>query len=245
MPTIDQPKRRGPLIQRAIQRSASTPIRKLLVDPEAFATSLLVVVLDHYGTEVLQWAPQTIRLELEEDFQISALPLNFDKLMAAITIVTTDFYYRDLYRFIVLTNALVGSGFTFHEFDKADVHECAWAITEAWLLNPPSNPQPFCDAIRHYLSILLLDEGYMTPPGMLKMAINGDRSAGVSMNHGDDHQLMGQIGLAQQEKTQAVNDMVEQNLQELLSQMQNLPLTSGNSKNVAQALVNELKKIRA
>lgn len=232
-------------MQRAIQRSTSDPIGKLLLDPEAFATSLLIVLVDHYGQEALRWAPQTIRMHLEEDFQVSILPLNFDKLMAAITIVTTDFYFRDLSRFIILTNALCGDGFSFTEFDKADVHECAWGIVEAWMLNPPDSQQPFDTAIRHYLSVLLQHDGYVVPPGMLRMAIDGDRTAGVMRNFGHDPQMLATINAVQSDKTREVDDMVQRNLQELLAQIKDLPLKTGNSKNIAETLVNELKKIRA
>ena len=44
-------------------------IKEVLEDPRSFATTLITVVIDQYGTEALEWAPRTFQLEFLDDLQ--------------------------------------------------------------------------------------------------------------------------------------------------------------------------------
>ena len=45
-------------------------IRTLLSEEGTYATVLLLLLVDKYGQEVLQWAPETIKEEVRDDFAV-------------------------------------------------------------------------------------------------------------------------------------------------------------------------------
>src|SRR5690606_21189804 len=83
-----------------------------------------------------RWSPETIAMELEDDYNIRIPQLNRDKLFMAISLVTSDDFFCRLRRFIDACNVLSGSELS-SAFDYADAMECAWGMTEALLIQPP------------------------------------------------------------------------------------------------------------
>lgn len=221
-------------------------VRSILVDPQSYMTTLFTLVADTYddidpGTKQLElytWTPETIKQTIESDFGIE-LPIgNFDRLMAAITLLTTDLFFQDARKFVDLANVISFDLFSPDQFDPADVEECAWAITEALLLVPPDEERDdiFCDDIRRYLGVLLEHEGYVDPPDILKIAIGPNQQQFVHANYSDDPELFSGITQTQQGKTQAVEQMVIANLSELADQLERLPLNNGSTKAMVDAL---------
>lgn len=214
-------------------------IRAVLTDPDTYGTTLLVWCVETWGTKCLHdpeepergpWHPATFRSMLEETFGVRLPPGNLDKLMAAVSVVTSDDFFRRADRFVVLANVLAGDHFDPDEFEKADAVECAWAITEALLLAPPddNNPEPFSDDVRHYVGFVLRDEGYVTPPDVLRIAIDADFSSKVRYGFADDPEMFEAINGLQREKTAEVESAVRDGLTDLLTQLKALPLQSGN-----------------
>src|SRR4051812_19317451 len=93
--------------------TATSPdaLRQLLRDPDTFATTLLVLFVDRYGMEAMEWHPRAIAAQLADDFGVAVPAFTLDKLMAAITVLTTDYFYKNLSRFIDLCNVLSGDSF--------------------------------------------------------------------------------------------------------------------------------------
>ena len=111
----------------------------LLLNPDLAATGLLIIVMDRLGSDVLQWDPETISLELSQELGVELPPANFNKLMAAIELVTSDVFYTSLPDFIRLCNVLYNGTLSALAFDPADAAEIAWGITEALLIWPPED----------------------------------------------------------------------------------------------------------
>ena len=226
------------------------PVAKLaaaLTNPDTYATVLLVIALDTFGPECLYdpddpdrgaWHPTTFRTMLEEKFGVKLPQANVDKLMAAVTVVTTDLFFTRVDRFITLANILAGDEFDPGVWEKADSVECAWAITEALLLDPPDpdNPEPFSDEIRTYVGLVLRDEGYVTPPDVLKIALDGDFSDKVRYNFSDDPEMFEGIYAVQQEKAAEVESVLRDALTELSQQLQSLPLKEGSTDEVLKRI---------
>lgn len=204
-----------------------------------------MVFIDTYGAEALQWHPQTIRLQLREDLGLEVLQGAMDRLLAAITIVTTDYFFQDLPRFIQLCNVLGGSELDPTVFDPADSVECAWGITEALLLSPPETAEPFCEEIRFYIGKVLADEGYVQPPDVLRIAIDGDFSAKVQTDFADDPEMFGAIWKIQEDKSKEVNAVIRNNLREMLEQITRLPLQNGDTQGLVARLKQNLRPASA
>lgn|SRR5262245_24266450 len=213
---------------------------ELLRSPAAYGTSLLVLFLDRYGTEAdedgrplacLHWHPAVVRRELEDDFGVTLSRGNFDRLMAAVSVVASDRFFRHVPSFVAVCNALAGDEFDPEEFDPADVMEMAWAVTEACLLWPPDHdePAPFSNDVRRYIGLALRREGFIRPPGVLKIALGGDRADVVARALGADPDLADHAAAVQAGRVAEVEQTVRACLVELLGQVTTLPLSHGSA----------------
>lgn len=217
----------------SILRDSRTSFKAVLADPEAYATVLLVILLDKYGTEALTWSPETIQLELHDDFNVILPTVNRDKLLMAINLVVTDDFYQRLPRFIQACNVLSGSEFRPEVFDPADAAECAWGMTEAMLISPPDGDEPFNDDIRYYIGAVLDQEAIRTPPDLLNIGIRNTNTGMVDWSDMSDDPTMFSAEFQQQnDKSQEIQAMLKENLQELMEQLGKLPLENGSTDNI-------------
>lgn len=220
----------------------------MLLDEGSYATTLIALVLDRYGTECLStedgepWNPGTFKIQLEKDFGIKLPKTTLDKIMAAVMILTTNFFFRDVNKFIELSNILSGDDFQPDEFEVADVLECSWAVFEAILLSPPDkNETPFSEEIQGYISQVLLDEGFVKPPTILRVGTAPDFSDHVRFNFGDDPEMFSAIYEVQSKKSEEIMSIVRDNATELFQQLSILPLREGDTKD----LKDQMNKILA
>jgi hypothetical protein len=224
--------------------------RDMLRGDGTYATTLLVWAIDRLGTDehsgqpgVLVWAPETIVEEIADDYGVRLSKRNLDKLMAAVTVVTTDLFFKNVGAFVQLANVLAGDDFQPDEFDPADSVECAWAITEALLLWPPDDgEEPFADDVRHYVGAVLREEGYVTPPDVLRIALDADFSAKVRYDYADDPDTFSMIYKGQQAKADDVTDVIRDGLGELLRQLQALRLREGSTAEIQERIALTLRQ---
>jgi hypothetical protein len=219
--------------------------RKLWLDEDAYATGLLLLAVDRLGFDhekkqpnVFLWAPATIRMEIEHEFNITLPKTSFDKLMAAVTIVTTDLFFKNPGAFNTLVGVLTGNDFQPDEYEQSDSAEIAWAITESLLLSPPDNsdPEPFSTEVRHYIGHVLRRDGFIEPPDVLRIALGRHKSADVMFHHGDDKELYEQIRAVQQTKNKEITDLISDGLSDLLGQVKSLSLEHGDTTDLEQKL---------
>lgn len=215
--------------------ASNRTIAQFLADPDSYATVLLAILIDCYGTEAVGWDPSTIRLELQDDFQLQLPQVNFDKLMAAISVLTSDEFYQRLSRFIPICNVMSGSEYTPGLFDPADAYECAWGLTEAMLISPPESDEPFADDIRRYIGKVLDEEGIKAAPDLLQIAIR-DTSTGAIDYSGmsSDPSLFQAEFQVQADRGQQIQQQIRENLQELFEQLASLPLKNGDTSGLAE-----------
>jgi hypothetical protein len=215
-------------------------LKQVFENQENHATTLLVAALDLYGTDMFTWAPQTISLELKEDVGATLPADNLDKLMAAISVVTSNEFYKDLTKFIQLCNVLSGDEFDPEVFDPADSAEMAWGITEAMLLSPPDESEPFADDIRFYMGHMLSEDGILTPPDVLGIAIM-DNAADPLNNLSDDPAMYEAFYANQQSKSQEITEMVKEQVSVLIAQLEALQLTEGSTEDMLRKLKDNIR----
>lgn len=218
-------------------------VRRVLSDPQTFATTMIVALVDNYGTELFQWAPQTIRLETEDDYGFKWPDINFDRLMGGIILVTTNRFYKSLPDFIELSNVLSGTGASPNVFDPAEADECAWGITEALLLAPPdaNDNNPFNEEIRAYIGKVLDMEGIIVPPDILRLAVRDkDLKTSVHNDWSDDPTMYGAIWESEASKTEDINDLIKGRLMLLVNQLAALTLVNGETTEIAKKMLTQL-----
>lgn len=216
-------------------------LKVVLLNEGVFATTLLTMVLDRYGTDALDWHPQTLRMELEEDIHVRMPPINGSKLNAAIDILTSDGFFKQVPKFVTYCNVLTGSHPSFESFDMADAIECAWGITEAMLIYPPDEDEPFSEEIRYYVGKVLHDEGIKTPPDVLKLGL-WDDSADYSDMSVDDPAMFAMEFQIQSDESKEIATILRDRLMSLFLELGSLPLENGNTEDLLKRIQQEAAK---
>lgn len=225
-------------------------IRKAWHDQESFATTLLVLFAETYGTEGLTWSPDTIAIALEHDLGLRVPRHNFDRLMAAIDIVTRNGFYTSTEDFIRLCVVLSGGALDMDTWEPADVAECAWGLTEGLILWPPDEHEdnPFSPEITGYLGFILQSEGFVTPPDIMRIAsgMDADTYGRAVDNFSDDPEMFAGIWASAESRTDEIDKAILENLRRLAGQLDALPLQVGETNGVVRkmlaGLANEHRK---
>ena len=236
--------------------------REVLMSPETLATMLLIVFVDKFGMEPLggpraiiggsdssvrePWDPTTVIMEVNRVFSVELPEGNFNKLMAAITLVTTDQFYESLPDFINLCNCLNDGTSIPGQWIPADVEAVAWGITEAIIIWPQANDKAiFCPDIVEYIKKVLECEGLVVPPDILRLESppGEDPWTQVQSTYSDDPEMFAAIYGVQHSRTDEVNQNVKTRLKMLLDQLQNLRLQDGDAVTVVRKMLQGLKGI--
>lgn len=138
---------------------------------DAFGTTLVIAVIDDYGVEALNWEPETLAMELEArhgDFP----SVVFDRLCAAVNILTSNSFFTSLPAFNTICSTLAFQVPVVDQFIPSSLEEVVWGLTEArLLLGSEEEPDThFSRSIRIYVGKLLEDEGILNPPEILNFA---------------------------------------------------------------------------
>lgn len=225
------------------QTTGRETCRQLLLSDQTFATTLVAIVVNEYGTEAFEWDPETIKMEINEDFHVQIPTANFDRLMAGIGILTTDDFFQSLPDFVNYCNILSGDSYDPSTFDPADVLEIAWGIFEVLLLTPPEedNPDPFSLEITAYIGKQLDAEGIITPPDILRIAVRDKDPANmVGGEYSDDPIMFASIYEFEAGKTEDINNAIQSRVQSLMSQLQSLPF---NTADIKKSLANIVEQV--
>lgn len=217
-----------------------SPQADLWRTPGIFATSLLLLWTDRYGTESLNWAPETYTLQLRAD--VGEIPRqNLDRLQAARMLVTGGEFYTSTPVFNELCLVLSGDDFNPHVFRPASVADMAWGITESVLISPPDSSEPFSEEIRHYVGAAIKNEGLVRAPAALSVAILDPVSVANAQEWFSDTELGAGIEQDHEANVTAIDDAIRDCLERLLTQIRSLPLQHGNSQDLQKRLRAEIR----
>jgi hypothetical protein len=210
---------------------------------ETFASVLLTMFIDKFGTEALQWDPATIAMEIEEEFHIELSQQSMDKLMTAIQLLTTDKFFKSLPDFINFCNILDGDTYNPEMWDPADAEEVAWGITEALLISPPDDEdeEPFSNEIRSYIGSVLDSEGIINPPDILRIALRAARVSPSVGDFSDDPEMFNAIYDVEEGKKEDINQTIVMKTKLLAAQLAALNLENGKTQQVAEMLQRSLQ----
>ena len=81
-------------------------LAEALTGSGTYTTVLITIFVETYGTEGFQWSPETIQMELEEDFNVTMPRANLDRLMTGINLLLSDDFYKSLPDFVNYCNIL-------------------------------------------------------------------------------------------------------------------------------------------
>ena len=196
-----------------------------------FGTSMALLAMDcgYPAKTVFGFGYSTLQKMLEDRYGAAPSPDNTDRLMAAITVLTTDLFWRDVESFVTVANVLSGSGLTTVVEDPADVRECSWAVTEAALLDPEA-AKPSPDVIT-YMNAACREYGYPVPPAALKRVGVVDNTR-VLFAWSDAAEV---VEKARQDAAE-VDQWVAEEVDRLLDQIADLPLRGADARKAVESL---------
>jgi hypothetical protein len=205
---------------------------------DTFASVLLTLFLDKFGTEALQWDPTTITLEIEDEFDVELPQLALDKLLVGIQILTSDRFYKSLPDFIAFCNVLSGDTYRPDMWDPADAEEVAWGVTEALLIYPPedNDEEPFTNEIRAYIGAVLDREGLINPPDILRIALRQARVSPSIDDFSDDPTMFNAVYDLEEGKRADIENTIRMRTKMLAAQFRALKLDNGNVEHIVKML---------
>jgi len=158
------------------EKEASTPnsamvaqraLGVLLRQQSSYGSVLFLGLCDIWGPEWLDYEPKTVQLELRDTFGFDIDPDQFDKIMAARQVVTTDFCFKELPAFITCINALSGDGCDTPFAQPIEPGDLAWSVLEMVLLYPPNGNEQFSEEIIGFMEETLRWQGIQGVPQAL------------------------------------------------------------------------------
>lgn len=196
---------------------------------DLFGLTLLTMFMDSYGTDGLSWLPETIEMEIADDFEVQIDDQSFDRLLTAITILTTNSFTTSLPDFARACVVLSGEAVSAAVMSLPDSRDIAWGITEGLLISPPEGQQTFNEEIVGFIGAVLDQEGIVNPPDVLRIAGQAETAQRINQDFSDDPEMFSAIWKEEQAKGADIDQFVRGNMRKLLQQVVQLPLTNGQT----------------
>lgn len=229
-----------------MNRNYISKVAKYLTDKDTYTTTLVCIFIDVYGIEKLNsWAPETIIAELEDDFDVDIPEYNIDKLMTGLDILKTNRFFFSLPDF--MRACCVMTGYANNKIlILPEVEDIAWGLTEALFLNPPEeNENAFSEEIKAYIAWCLRQEGLLTIPNVLKVAISDYKDLLTQAKHefSDDPIFYQSIVQFEASKEDIINQFVMDNIKKLLLQLKDIPFQNANQKFLEKSVTKIIEEI--
>jgi len=215
-------------------RQEEKRVADMLRDPDAIATPLLVILLDRFGTELFDWEPDTLRMEIRAAWGAEPPQENMDKIWALINIVTTNLFQVSLEFFIHACNALSGNGADFASYDPATVREMCWALSEQHLIDPLGEDEDFSSEILAYMKTSLKEEGFTQVPQILAPHVGTELQDASSVEEGlaVDAIEVNAYWDMQTRKRMEIDEYLLTRMRRLISDLASLPLKNADEERV-------------
>ena len=205
-----------------IQSDERQKLLPLLQHPFTMATVLYAITYRLYGEDIHNWDPETLSLELQDDFGEGIPEINLSKIHALITAVSTNSFYHHWGAFMAICKTLNNSEDPVEMDDPLLVAEMAWAVTEVRLAD--DKPHEWNHDVKAFVGKILEEEGFTKPPHPLHFATMPE------VYHGSDYpaDITKQEG-ASTEHTQVVQEYMQEQALLLMRQLSALPWQTPDS----------------
>lgn len=195
--------------------------------PDFHASCLLLMAVDCWGTECLEWEPEIFSTAVRDEFGVALNGLNYDKLNAAISLLSSNLYHRSIGAFCAINKALSFKSVNSKEMNICSLDDILWGTTEAQLLEGSEEFQAegFTQDIARYTGQLLMAEGVATPPSNVDFAIYDEAYAEANKNAEFDDAVVWKMQMQREEsELEEMNRYMGINLMRLFKQLKALPL---------------------
>lgn len=127
------------------------------------AFTLYTLCFGKFGPDIHDWEPETLWLEIQDEFKTDTTESNKDKIQAAIALVVNNRFYEDYQAFEGICKAFNNQSPDFEWATPLTPEECAWAVAQSKLID--STPEEFSEDVKTYVcEILRLGGLFIAPP---------------------------------------------------------------------------------
>jgi len=200
-------------------------------------------MIDRFGDAFLSgeegpWTAEMLQIEIKERFGTAIPDDNLGKLMAGMALLTTDNFFRSLPSFLFTVHGLLGDGTDWSYAEPIDIEDLAWAMMETTLLFPPQEEDFFDSQIVAYCKTMVKREGLLAPPSVLTFAKEEEAYGNITPY---DENVMKE----QADRTNAVNEYIEEQLAALIHQISSIPALHTTAETLKTAIMSELELLYA
>jgi len=182
---------------------------------------------------VAQWEPETLWLQIADDFRVNVPMVNQSKILALLTALTTDLFYRSPETCSYVCTSLCGDPPNFQVFDPPSLEQLAWGITEV-LLNDSDTlkpkPELFSTEVRSFIGVMLAYYGIEDPPDVLSVAIPTTKSSNELIGDEDDPDIIGAVWQKNKDAADQIREYIAANLLLLIEQLHTTPFLNRDDK---------------
>lgn len=203
--------------------------RELFESEDAFASSLIALLVDAYTTDVFTWEPEVIGLQVQDDFTAIIPKNNMDKIMSLILSMTTLQFYTDWSFFNETCKSLNGEGADPDSLVLADPEDLAWGVTEIALNDPPDDKignGDYSPEVCEFAGRVLSANGIWQPPKLLSFAALPENAA-LNSDLSDDPTFFETAMKMQQDERTRLEQYVGEKYRALLAEVKSLPINVG------------------
>lgn len=115
-----------------------------------------------FGSDIYGWEPQTLWLEIEDEFGVEPSEEVKDKIQAIIAVNAIDSVFSDAATFRSIALALNGEDPEFEAAGGLEVHEIAWALEE--IKRNVNYKGKFGEEVKRFIQVALEEENFLTVP---------------------------------------------------------------------------------
>ena len=205
-------------------------VAEKLRDPALFCSSVLLLLIDNFGAEVVNWEPESIHMEVEDVFKVEGTRLLADKINASTALLASDLYHKSLEAFTSINSVFNFKTVSSVDFNYNSTDDIMWGLTEARLLEGPEifDKAGFSHDIAGYTANLLSSEGLTKPPRIMSFAEydpNELDRRGIVLS-GDA--AAAEVYWSRQEEARGkLEEMALTTLKSLIDEVRGLPLKNG------------------
>lgn len=149
----------------------------LLTEENIPATVYHLGLIKAYGTDIYEWEPETLWLELKDDYGVEPSEEVKDKIQAVLSVNQIDAFSKDCIPFRSVILALNNTDPQFEYATPIDPAEIAWGLAE---ISRNCNYQPeYSDDVKEFVSLCLAGNHYLGVPSEIAKYINLDYTPDV------------------------------------------------------------------
>ena len=147
-------------------------LREILSSPHTLGTVMHAICLRSFGTDMYEWEPESLAMEIHDEFGCEASEEAMCRLNALISALVSDSWRRDWIAFAAVCSGLNTEDGSI-DIDGFIPGAClAWGVTEVLLndSNDGARPGGFAPEVARYAGTILCEEGIIKPPAVLAWA---------------------------------------------------------------------------